>query len=780
MSEPLDWQILDDDPAAEPEPPAPETSPPPVAPKRRWPAIGLGIAALAIAALSLPWLLANPREAQLEASVTTVAGMEPRLIPIPYAIRSASAFDVETVLQDTDGRIHATLSYASTLFDGTPLRFSLERDYVTVGTTLQRDEAQEHPTLATLANADDAGRIVIKALPVDHDFLGTEVEPYLEDLAQAACAVWSCPETARVTLNFSVLTPEPDHAEALEPVAGSWLLAGAVEARFLSSAQFPAPYLAGVPADEVTLDVYRRMLGLRVLHLLARSVAEPLGRPLPSSAQAISISALAARTAAHLGLEPAVVASALPAPDDVGLITGSPDRRATLAPRALLRLNAFLGEPGSPLERELWQAISAEPVDVVRLAVRLARRNDLPPAAAFELVIGQATARELLDALTRPDWSAQIQCQQAVHIYGADGARSITWDTQNAEQVLRLYPLSPDGALQPLILLNQPLFLRTSDGTLHWLTLPDDQEAGLQDLYWVGRRTLAGYTPELGIASVVVTVDDTAPGHLAFDVSLAATTDDPFSLPWHGADVFLRLADTTSENDGRVFRSMQVVDAAGSLIADWGNAAYPSLNLNTGEVAVLSLSEDSTGLPEYRLTIYASPTDRAGRVVWRSSQFGWTLRPEPAFAAAYWNTALNEVVGFMIPRAEAPGWQSQPLLWRVDPRTGAATELPLTNETASGGVWFSVSADGQYFALTGSSDDALQFHTEILTLSDGVVVRQLKQAAVGYLEWSLHGSALAIHSEDRVALFASPEEQEPFWEVGTRGCDRVIWRPAGR
>lgn len=777
MSEPLDWQILDDDPAAEPEPPATETSPPPVAPKRRWPAIGLGIAALAIAALSLPWLLANPREAQLEASVTTVAGMEPRLIPIPYAIRSASAFDVETVLQDTDGRIHATLSYASTLFDGTPLRFSLERDYVTVGTTLQRDEAQEHPALATLANADDAGRIVIKALPVDHDFLGTEVEPYLEDLAQAACAAWSCPETARVTLNFSVLTPEPDHAEALEPVAGSWLLAGAVEARFLSSAQFPAPHLAGVPADAVTLDVYRRMLGLRVLHLLARSVAEPLGRPLPSTAQAILVSALAARTGAHLGLEPAAVASALPASDDVGLITGSPDRRATLAPRALLRLNAFLGEPGSLLERELWQAISAEPVDVVRLAVRLARRNDLPPAAAFELVLGRATARELLDELARPDWSAQIQCQQAVHVYGDSGARSITWDTQNAEQVLRLYPLSPDGALQPLILLNQPLFLRTSDATLHWLTLPYDQQAGLQDLYWVGRRTLAGYTPELGIASVVVAVDDTAPGRLAFDVSRAATTEDPFSLPWHGTDVFLRLADTTSENDERVFRSMQVVDAAGSLIADWGNAVFPSLNLNTGEVAVLSLTEDETGLPEYRLTIYAGPADRAGRVVWRSSQFGWTLRPEPAFAAVYWNTALNEVVGFMIPRAEAPGWQSQPLLWRVDPRTGDATELPLAGETASGGVWFSVSADGQYFALTGSSDDALQFHTEILTLSDGAVIRRLEQATI---DWALQGSMLAVSSADDIAFYEAPEDPEPIWAVGASGCNQVIWRPAGR
>lgn len=766
MTDPLDWQILDDKAPEELEP----TSAPPFerpTSRKHWWWIGGVVAAGALAATGAQVLLSPSRETQLHTTVLAVVAAEPRLSPIAHGIAALGPVSVDAIDASGDGRIQATLSYTATDVEGQTLRFGLERSLVTEGALLASDPDALDARLVTLTGSQSVPQLELTLLTEDRDFIEGDILPYLDEVARRACEIWVCPDWTSAHLALTQMTPGAGE-QPLEPLANSWMLAGAVELADQVSVELPAPALAGRPADATTLDSYRRRLALRLLPLLARSVVEGSRQLVTVPNNSIVADALATRTAVLLGLEPNAVAAARPADDDAGLINDSPEGRSVLTERALLRLNAFLGEPGSALERELWARLEDEPDDVIATAVDLAHRTSLPPEEALSLVWGGGLTRAVVAQLTRPDWMAQLACVDGVHVAGAQGHAAVRWDTLSTSRVLEVGPLSEDGAFQALVFAGQPLLLDSATGRLWWMVWPDPVP---------GRSPRFGWDDTPSFSGVGVLGAWTA--QIKFDpryASLYPTRQpDSATYRWEGRPYRVSLPDTTG-SDTRVFRAQQVIDATGAVVADWGQAAWPSRNPRTGEIAVLSRVEDPARAAEYRITVYANPTDAIGRVVWRSSEFGWSADQPLAWAAVQWIGDTHSLVGIVRPVNE-DHYVPLPVIWRTDPDAAQSIELPTLKLSSSTIFDFSVSADGQYVALVSSAAQGPGTRTSIVSTTDGELVNAFDLPG-GLLTWAPSGHVFAFQGGGHPQVYAHPEDHAPIWSLGDTGCASLVWRPA--
>lgn len=768
MTDPLDWQILDDKAPEDPEPPpAPPPDRPPSRSRAWW--VGGLLAGGALAAFAVRVLIPQSTETQLHTTVLSVVAGQPHLSPIDFGIASLGPIQVDAIDDAGDGRIRASLSYTATDVDGQALRFSLERSLVTEGTLLASDPDAIDDTVVTLSGSGRAPVIELAVLAADRDFVERDVAPYLDEVARRACELWACP--AWTTAHLALTQTGPGAGElALEPIAGSWMLASVAETFSEAPAALPAPALAGRPADPATLDAYRRRLALRLLPLLARSVIEPPGQP-TSVNNALVAGALAARTAVLLGLEPTSVAAAQPAADDAGLVSDSPALRSVLAERAVLRLNAFLGEPGSALERELWMRLQTQPTDVIATAVDLAHSASRPPQEAMDLFFGGAITRVVLSQLTRPDWTAQLACVDGVHVAGATGSSAVRWDTLAIDRALELGPVSGDGTYQALVFAGHPLLLETATGRLLWMVWPDPIP---------GRSPRFTWDDSAGFAGAFAANDALGAwaAQIKFGPAIQTRAIDalgPAPYRWQGDTYRVSLPDTTGI-DSRVFRAQQVVDANGVVVADWGQAAWSSRDSRTGEIAVLSRIEDTSTLTEYRITVYANPTDPVGRVVWRSSEFGWSADRPLAWAAIQWAGDSHELIGIVRP-ANEDHYVPLPVVWRTDPDTARSAELPALKLASATIFDFSVSADGEYLALVSTAAQGPGTRTSIVSTIDGELVNVFDLAG-GLLKWSPTGHAFAFQGGDRPDVYAQPEDHAPIWSLHDTGCANPVWRPA--
>ncbi len=766
MTDPLDWQILDAKAPEEPEPPL--TSPPdqPVS-GRRWWWIGGLIGGAALVALVAPYLLSSSRETQLHTTVSAVVASEPRISPIAYAITTLGPLQVDAITDVGDGRVRASLSYTATDVDGLTLRFTLDRSLKPEGTLLASDPAAVDETVITLHGSPQTPRVDLDILAGDSEFIIRDVAPYLEDVARRACGVWSCPEGTTARLSLTQTSPGAGE-QAIEPLDGSWLLASGAETPAQTSVSLPAPILAGQPADPASLDSYRRRLAMRLLSTLARQLVDLAGQPGASTNSALVADALAARTAALLNLEAASVGTAHPDAEDAGLISDSPAGPRVVAERALLRLNAFLGEPGSPLERELWSRLQRAPTDVIGAAVELAHETRLPPEAVMDLVWGGGLTHAVVRQLTRPDWLAQLACVDGVHVVGAGGHGAVKWDTLAASRVLEVGPLSADGTYQALVFAGQPLLLDIASGHVWWMVWPDPVPGRSPRFAW-GESSGMGIVDTMGAWVAQIKFDPTYASLFRTPVANSA------SYRWEGGVYRVSLPDATG-GDSRVFRAQQVTDSKGNVVADWGLAAWPSLNPRTGEIAVLSRVEDPTASLEYRITIYANPTDPTGRVVWRSSDFGWTADQTLAWAAIQWIGDDHDVVGIVRPASDGY-YTPLPVVWRTDPDTAQSVELPTLKLASSTIFDFSVSADGEYVALVSAAAQGPGTRASVVSTLDGELVNAFDLPG-GLLTWAPSGHVFAFEGGGRPEVYAQPEDHAPIWSLSDTGCANLVWRPA--
>lgn len=775
MTDPLDWEILEDqDPEAGPS--DAEVSRPAQPPGRsatpRWWWIGGLIPLVAAAAWALRGLMPDSGETQLRAGVATLAAAEPRAVPIPFAIRVIGQPQVEQLADDGAGRVNATLVFTATDVDHQTLRFQLERaDVVTARNGLQPDPRDLGATRLTLAAADGYPHLELELFAEDEAFIREEIAPYLNDVANEACRVWSCPDNAIARFSFTQTEPGPGQ-EPLEPLAGSWMLAGATETFNVSPARLPAPSVAGRPADAQTLAAYRRRLALRLLPLLARGVSEPRGRPMPTTAQPIAVVALATRTAVLLGLEPQTVAAAQPSIDDAGLINAVDIRREELAARLLPRLNVLLGQPGSQLERDVWSRLGSAPIELNEAVVAAARAMGRPPEAAFAYYFGNDLADAVLGKLRAPGWVARASCLSSIQFYGPDGASAVSWNASMARPVLDFVRLSSDGALQPMLLAGRPLLLQTATGRLSWIPEADDEPTTGVVLAWENARTLLIMDGQSGNRVSEVTVDDSGPNPLKF-VELPALPEATSTYRWPGTDYVFALPDTTGP-DSRAFRAIEIRAADGTVVSDWGDAAWPTRNDLTGEVAALSRVPGADGNVEYRITIYTGPTDTPGRVIWHSRDIGWTVREPPTFAAIDWSAQARLIVGVLLPSSEPPSYRSIPVIWKVDLNSGLASELPTTGLAPLPLYGTRVSPDGRFLAVISAADNGIGTQTQLVRLADGATMAGFDDVP-GYLEWAPTGHAFALFGLSQILVYHGPEEPDPFWTLDDARCSLINW-----
>ena len=768
MSDPLDWQILPDDAPEDPEPVHPLPAPPSGRSRAVW---GTGAVAVIAAAALATLLWPTPSlDTQLHTAVRTVAETESRLSPIPYAIADLGPLQVGALEDVDDGRVRASLTFTATDVDGQTLRFRLDQVLVPEGAllTVARSGDDLHETL------DAFPHLTLDVLPQDRAFIERDLAPYLEDVARRACDVWACPPATRARLDFTLDTPSVGDL-ALQPRVGSWLLAGAGTTFAGPHAELPSPARAGRPADPATLDAYQRRMALRLLPVLAHNALTRMDQRGISPHNAAVAGALATRTAVLLGLEPADVAMVLPAADDAGVISDSPDQGPGLTERALLRLNAFLEEPGSPLERELWQRAQDEPADVLLAAVDLAKTSGRPPLEALNLFFGAALTRDIVSYLTPPDWSALLSCVDGVRVVTAQGSSAVLWETLANHRLLELGPLADDRAYQALVFAGHPLLLESATGRLLWMVWPDP---------------VSGRTPRFAWEDPTLAFDDAWPRgalgawttQIQLDQRSGATPPGPAVsggatiYRWRGSVFTDSLPDEVG-NDSRVFHRHQLVDATGAVVADYGLATWPSVNPVTGEIAVLSRVAELDP-PEYRLTIYADPTDPVGRVVWRSTEFDWSVDAPLDWAAIHWAPDSREVIGVVRP-ARSDFVTPLPLLWRTDVQKAQSAELPAPRLASETIFDFSVSADGRYVALVSAANQGPGTQTAIVSTADGELVNAF-QLPGGLLDWAPSGHAFTFIGNGRPEVFARPEDRSPLWSFSREACADPIWRPAAR
>lgn len=768
MTDPLDWQILDD---KAPEDPSWLSSPGATAPRARpsrgWWIGGVSALALVAASLALVWWPIN-REAQLQAAVLAAAATEPRLTPITYAIGSLGQLRVEGLSDVGDGRIQATLAYSATDVDGRELGFTVTRTLVAEGTLLAVEPIEDSRIWLTAFP-----RLELEVLASDRVFIERDIAPYLAEIAERACALWSCPTTAAARLSF--IRTVPGAGERTLPARhGSWLLAGVGVTFSETPADLTAPAMAGRPADPESLAEYRRRLALRLLPLLARGVITPAPESNPG-ANEIVVGALTARTAVLLGLEPESVATIQPKPADAGLLNDTGAPRATVAERALPRLNALLGPPGSVSERALWEQLQRE-TDVAHAVITTARANGLAPDATLEAVFGPTLVLKLLGQLTRTDWIARTACATGLHVLDPQGETRVTWGSTSAGRLFELGALSDDGRFQPVVVGGHALLVDSATRQLWWFPGIDAELSPDATLTWQGDRALVINDRDVGGRSISVTfgIESFTQTDLTIEASQVDSENTVVTYLWRGEAFSVRLADS-SETEARVFRDMQVVDARGRVVADWGEAAQARFNPRTGEIAVLGQATTADRSIEYRLTIYAGPTDPVGRIVWRSTAFGWRTAAPPAWASIQWNVETNEVIGILRP-AMSDHFIPNPVLWRTDPATGESVELPSLRLAGSTIFDYSVSADGRYVALVSAGNVWPSTRVDIVSTADGTLINVFDLTG-GILRWAQSGHAFTFIGAGRPEVYARPEDRAPLWATGDAGCSSPIWQP---
>ncbi len=771
MTDPLDWQILDDKAPEEPDPlPAVSVQQPPRDSRAWW--VGGALAVAAAGALAARAILPVSTDTQLNTTVLALLATEPRLDPVGYAVAERGALQVVSLEDTGDGRVHATLAYTATDVDGAALRFGLERNLILDGTLLNFD--------STTSDADPLAltgypHLELEVLSQDRAFVEELIAPYLRDVARQACELWGCPATATARIAFTQRSAS-DADRPLTPVADSWLLATAAASVDTAPVEVASPAQTGQPADALTLDAYRRRLAARMLTALARDVVFPAGSAQPTDGDALVVSALAARTAALLGLEPVAVAGALPSSDDAGVIGDSPDTGPIAAERALRRLNAFLGAPGSDLERALWQRLQSGSTSTARVLIDLARADRRTPEDVLGLYFGAGTTRDILDQLTSSDWTAQVSCVGSVHIAGPKGDTAVRWQTHSENRILELGPVSEDGAFQALVFAGYPLLRDIATGRLMWMVWPRSGPGAAPRFAWEDDQSLAfndaWRSGVLGLWAAQ-TVDG---GANASSARGGAAALNAVEYRWRGY-VYIDVPETSDADNGLVFRHHRVFDGAGELVADWGSAAWPAVNPRTGEIAVLSRAGASAGTPEYRLTVYANPADSTGRVVWRSGEFGWQADGQPAWAAVRWAPDTHVLISALRPVTD--GFVAPlPVFWRTDPDDAQSVRLPAPKLSSATIFDYSVSADGHYIALVSASSQGPGTQVGIVSAADGELVNGFDLPG-GLLQWATSGHAFTFPGAQRPEVYARPEDHAPVLALGADGCANPVWSSGG-
>ena len=771
MPDDFEWDITEDDeapPAAAAEanrPTAPEPARP--APSTRlWLGLILTVALLALGGVW--WSSRDQQQGQLNRTVTAMANDERSAAPLPFGLTDISDRILQNLTDEGSGRIAATLTFTATFADGTPLTFTVDRTYTAEGTLLRREQLPSDEASSVLAPATSSARVEFEVLGADREFVQRDVAPYLNDLARRACALWACPPNAFVQVSFTATNQGPSASRP--DLAGSWQLALSDRLRGITVFRVPPPHLAGVPADAVTLDAYRRVLALHVLPLLADAVVEPEGRPFASRITGV-VDALVARTAVHLGLEPASVLAAIPSADDNGPLNDLTLSQTQTAERAFRRLNALLGPSHQEVERLTWRRLgTAQQVDATAAIVSAFAQENRDPTEALALIFGARPAQAVLEMLSHQSWFARVECQDSIVQFNADGTAAFELGSDIERSVVSFFDVSPGGRWQALSLARAPVLLDQHSGRLFWLPFAD----GAND-YGIGLQWLTD--DELGLASIGDQVRTVRVGILDRDDGSVELSVTPFEwiyqqFPPDQSETHLEWTYETNDND--TFSRMRLVRSNGTRVVDFGLATYPVYNPETGEYALLDLIADGPYGPEYRVRVFSGPDDPEGRIVWESHNKALYAEVTPHSGALAWIPRTHQIALVIQTVESLRDMYVEAGFWIIDADTGESSRLWWQPVNGIHAQSFALSGDQGFLALSNSDAGSPAAIVQIVSVSTGDTVRTFSLFN-GQLSWAPTGQGFALVDTDGIKVFSAPDQPVAPLHAAGVNCGRVTW-----
>lgn len=772
MSDDFEWNITEDDEAPPSATPAESNRPGVLEPTKRAPSTRLWLGLILIVALlalgGVWWSSRDQQQGQLNRTVTDMANNEHGPAPLPFGLTGVSSLSLQSLTDQGAGRIAATLTFSATFADGTPLTFQLDRTYTAEGTLLRREQPASDEAASVLAPATSRARVEIEVLGADREFIQQDVAPYLNDIARRACELWACPPDAFAYISFTASDSRPSTEQV--NLAGSWQLVIDDRLRGSSVVRVAPPHLAGVPANAATLDAYRRMLALHMLPLLADAVVEPDGRPLASRVNGV-VDALVARTAVHLGLEPASALAILAPDDDAGPLNDLARGQSGAAERTFGRLNVILGPAHQEVERMTWRRLgTAAEVDATTAIISAFAADNRDPADAFTLIFGKSDGRATLDMLRRDRWLARAECQDGLVQFYPEHTEIAYWGTDIERPVLHLYDASPDGRWQPLSLAGAPILLDQRTGKVYWLPYAESSNT-----YGIVAQWLTN--DELGLASIGdqvrtirVGLVDAPDGSVEFAVK-------PFEwvhlqFPPDQAETHLEWTYELNGND--TFTRMRLVRRNGTLVVDFGLATQPVFNPDTGEYALLDLIPDGPHGPEYRVRVFSGPDDAEGRIVWESSNKALYAELTPHSGAIAWIPRTHQIALVVQTVESLRDMYVEAGFWIIDAETAESERLwwqPVNGIRAQS---FALSGDQSYLALTNWDSGSPAATVQIVSIDSGDTLRTFSLFN-GQLVWAPMTRAFALVDTDGVRLFAAPDQPAAAVSAGGSSCSRVIW-----
>ncbi len=772
MPDDFEWDITEDDETPPPATPAEANQPVAAEPARRAPSTRLWLGLILIVALlalgGVWWSSRDQQQGQLTTTVTAMVNDERGPAPLPFGLTNLSTRILKSLTDEGAGRIAATLSFTATLADGTPLTFTVDRTYTAEGTLLRREQSPSDEEVSVLAPAISSARVEFEVLGADREFIQRDVAPYLNEVARRACELWACPPDAFVHVSFTATNKGSPAARV--DLAGSWQLALSDRLRGLTVVRVAPPHLAGVPADAVTLDAYRRTLALHILPLLADAVVEPEGRPFASRITGV-VDALVARTAVHLGLEPKSAVSAVPPDDDHGPLNDLTLSQTQTAERAFRRLNALLGPTHQEVERLTWRRLgTAKQVDATAAIVGAFAQEDRDPADALVLLFGSRPAQAALDLLTEKSWVARVECQDRVVQFSPESTDVFQLGTDIERSIFQLQDGSPDGRWQPISLANAPALLDQHTGKLLWLPFAGGVNDYGISLQWLSNTEigLASFGDEVSMyrVGIVDAIDGT--------VELSVT---PFEwvyqqFPPDQSETHLEWTYETNDND--TFSRMRLVRSNGTRVVDFGLATQPVYNPETGEYALLDLAADGPYGPEYRVRVFQGPDDTEGRIVWESHNKALHAEPPPHSGAIAWIPRTHQIALVIQTVESLRDMYVEAGFWIIDPATAESSRLWWQPVNGIRSQSFALSGDQSLLALTNWDSGSPAATVQIVSVEAGDTIRTFSLFN-GQLSWAPTGQGFVLVDTDGVKVFPAPDQPNPtLREVGDH-CGRVSW-----
>lgn len=244
-----------------------------------------------IAVIAAVWGYVQWRDGQTQEQIRhglVISGAQtPAHLPLNFlrpAELPADAPQLQSLTPLDDGSMRVNATYTFVAPDGAKVKFVVPLRFE------RRDDLWSFAGALTDPSPDSLHKrssphLDLRYLGSDVDFMMETLGPYLDEVLTTACEAWTCAEDTRVSLDFTrpATARRADNTAYAGGAADDPLLlhilstGGASPSR--DTLALPPPHVAGYPADDESLQLYRRTIALQTLMQLTRVISPAAETP---------------------------------------------------------------------------------------------------------------------------------------------------------------------------------------------------------------------------------------------------------------------------------------------------------------------------------------------------------------------------------------------------------------------------------------------------------------------------------------------------------------------